>query len=248
MNGVDVSKVEIDEGRLNPGGVREVTLIIPGEVHGKQVNIEPSAFRELNSNRLRLNIQFKKAPCSKGGHLNPMYVQMPKDCSKMFSVSDSITGIDFSGASLAQIKNAKSMFDSYMNLTNIRFGDSIPWQIEDMSYMFALCVNIVDLDISHFSTSRVTDMSHMFGGCKNIKVLDFHNFNTSKVMNMSDMFNGCKNLTNLDLSSFNTRNVTKMDRMFFGCENLATLKYNGNFVMPQRRENMFYGCNAVIIH
>lgn len=120
---ITIKKVSIDRNSLEPGKVKKVNLIIPSKVQDKQVNIGKQALMNLSSNCCQLNIQFKMVE----DDLNPVCVQLPEDCCRMFFNSKSITGIDFSGADLSQVKNAIRMFQECTNLQNINFkGSPLP--------------------------------------------------------------------------------------------------------------------------
>lgn len=269
---VDIKKVRIDGTLLPQGSDRDVTLIIPSEVQGRLVHIKEKAFCELNSNHLKLKIQFKKVSGSEHSKYSSSFVQLPEDCGMLFYNSRSITDIDLSGASSLQVKSTRGMFSLCMNLKNINLDNFNTWQIEDMASMFSNCRSLVELDLKdfhgskkletmasmfrcchslqkinfskYFDTSNVTNMMGMFYKCKNLENLDLSNFNTSNVTAMNWMFADCTNLKHLNLSSFNTTKVTNMRVMFFRDQNLQELDLTSfNTTNVTNMESMFYKCH-----
>ena len=164
----------------------------------------------------------------------------------LFSQFESVTSIDFSGISTANVTDMSNMFSGCENLTTLNISSFNTAKVTDMSNMFSGCENLTTLNISSFNTAKVTNMSGMFDGCKKLTTLNLSNFNTAKVTDMSYMFVNCTSLSSLNISSFNTANVTNMGTMFRFCESLTTLSVsNFNTSKVTTMFNMFSRCSKL---
>ncbi len=209
-NGYRIKKVCI---RKQIPAHTKVKLIIPAKVGRHLIQTERRAFAGLNNDNLRISLFFR---------YSNRYMNLPKNCEKMFYNSSSITDIDFSGINRnSKITNMSSMFEGCNNLRQITWGNLDTRYTRTMDKMFMNCKKLENLNLSTFDTSRVETMRYMFGHCHNLRSININNFDTSNVNSMEAMFVKCKSLPYLDLRDFNTRSVWSMERMFKGCSNLS---------------------------
>ena len=200
---VTLSKFEIIK---EPDSATDLTLIIPGMIGKKRVNIGEKAFQDIKSEKLRLHLVFQAENGNK--------VLMPDNSTFMFKESTALHSINFSGASTENVTDMACMFSACENLKELDLTSFNTQNVIDMSAMFSACLHLEELNLSSFNTPKLEDSSYMFDACKSLKILNLSNFDTKNVTNIESMFYGCENLKELKVNTLDMQNVQDMDSIF----------------------------------
>ena len=211
--------------------------------------------KELNESNVKLYINDQEhkyskyfIPEKKGVYTIKLVFSIEmRDCSYMFSFSDTMTKIDLSSFNTQKVTNMSNMFLFCQKLKTIDLSSFNTQNVKDMSKLFFGCYNLTTIDLSSFDTLNVKNMSNLFGGCFNLSSIDLTSFNTQNVKDMSNMFNGCSNLRKIDISTFNTPNVTNLSYLFYECSNLTSLDVSSlNTQIVTDMSHMFDKCSNLI--
>ncbi len=151
-------------------------------------------------------------------------VELPADCSHMFSGCSSLTSLDVSGWDTSSVTNMSSMFSGCSSLASLDVSGWDTSSVTRMNGMFFGCSQLSSLDVSAWDTSSVTLMGGMFQGCSSLVTVDVSAWDTSSVTQTLSMFQGCSSLASLDVSAWDTSSVESAYNMFSGCSSLEVIK------------------------
>ena len=204
------------------------SVVIPGEVEGKQVRFARSPYQAL------LTTTVKKVS---------------------FSVVNGRKAKGHTGADGTEANSFHFLFNSctgleVVDLTNLDFTD-----VENFTSMFGDCKKVKSIvwpDNIRDITSKVTNASSMFDGCESLVSLDFaKDWDMSSLTKAANMFQGCTSLT--DTSPIKAWDVSSLEGaygMFNGCSSLTKIdlgqwKLDGSKFVDAG--NMFTGTGAGLI-
>ena len=154
----------------HPESLTDLTLLIPGQINGKSVEISPESFKNLSSETLKLHLIFKE--------INGVKVKMPNSLKMMFVWSDALYSIDFSGVIADKVT---SLYRCFLMCKNISALDLRPFKCSlkdsiDIALCFCRCdklkwINIRNMTLSdkelNYAFMTPNDLELSFIGIKN---------------------------------------------------------------------------------
>ena len=173
-------------------------------------------------------------------------VELPRDCSYMFSGCSSLSSLNASGWNTSAVRDMTGMFYGCTSLSSLDVSGCDTSGVTRMYCMFYGCSSLSSLDVSRWDTSKVTNMAAMFFECSSLDSPNVTGWDTSSVETMASMFAGCSSLSSLDVSRWVTSKVTDMDGMFHECSALDSLDISGwDTSSVENMQSMFFNCKSL---
>ena len=131
----------------HPKSLTDLTLLIPGQINGKSVEISTASFKKLSSETLKLHLIFKE--------INGVKVKMPNSLDSMFAWSGALYSIDFSGVIADKVT---SLYRCFLMCKNISALDLRPFECSlknsiDIAHCFCRCDNLKWINIRNMTLS-----------------------------------------------------------------------------------------------
>lgn len=174
-------------------------------------------------------------------HTAAQKIQLPEDCSGLFSSFESLTSDGLEDWTSALIDASKvtqvgSMFSECSALTTVSLEFLKDCKaVTSVASMFNKCSSLTSADVSALAgkVSAVKSLSNLFYKCHSLKSIDLSGWSTPELQECERTFCDCSSLTSIDLTSLDTRKVTDMFLMMGGCDKVADVYLGSNFKFPE---------------
>ena len=174
-------------------------------------------------------------------HVNLSHVDTSgvTNMNNLFSGSNDLQSVDFSGCDLSNVTDTSGMFnwaDWNIKSVNLKNTKNVT---DDILKIYAKAINISNAttaDLSDINLSpNVTSLNGLFSNMTKLKSVNLSGLDISHITDMGGMFSGDSNLESLDLSGLDLSKVTNTNNMFDqgGGKNIKSVNITNTKSIPR---------------
>ena len=174
-------------------------------------------------------------------HVNLSHVDTSgvTNMNNLFSGSNDLQSVDFSGCDLSNVTDTSGMFnwaDWNIKSVNLKNTKNVT---DDILKIYAKAINISNAttaDLSDINLSpNVTSLNGLFSNMTKLKNVNLSGLDISHITDMGGMFSGDSNLESLDLSGLDLSKVTNTNNMFDqgGGKNIKSVNITNTKSIPR---------------